>query len=115
MRIVHQLRERNANVNFYGWGDHVTELASTMAADLKGTRYRIVPTVNKRANGRSGLMIVAGTPPVDNLSGFEEQREKILVGMRATEPLRERLWSHPDEMRRWAKIIETATSHAQPA
>ncbi|WP_145643848.1 hypothetical protein [Neorhizobium alkalisoli] len=29
-RLVHQLREANANINLYGWGDFFTEIAITM-------------------------------------------------------------------------------------
>jgi hypothetical protein len=102
MRIVHQLREGNANVNFYGWGDHFTKLAGMMAADLTDTPYRLVPAVNKRANGKSGLMIVVETPVIDNLSGFDAQSGSILAGMKAVEKLRAWVWSHPEAIRRWA-------------
>jgi hypothetical protein len=105
MRIVHQLREGNANINFYGWGDHFTVLAGMMASDLAGTPYRLVPTVNKRANGKSGLMIVVETDPIDNLSGFDAQRAKILAGMKATDNLRAWIWSHEDPIRRWAAAV----------
>jgi hypothetical protein len=104
MRIVHQLREANANVNFYGWGDQFVTLAGPMAADLVGTPYRIVPTVNKRANGRSGLMIVAVTPQVDNVSGFDAQSDAIIKGMEATEGLRSWIWEHSEVVRRWAAL-----------
>jgi hypothetical protein len=105
MRIVHQLREGNANVNFYGWGDHFTALAGAMGTDLAGTLYRPVPTVNKRANGRSGLMIVVETPSIDNLSGFDAQRDLILVGMKATDDLRAWIWSHREVIKRWAAVV----------
>ncbi len=81
-RLVHQLREGNANINFYGWGGLFTRLASVIAADLDGTPYRPVPTVNKRVGGNSGLMLVADTPPIDNLMSFEEQQDQILKGAR---------------------------------
>ena len=87
-RIVHQLREGNANVNFYGWGDYFTNVAALIAGDLAGTPYRVVPTINKRANGRSGLMLVVDTPPINNLQSFDEQRDAILAGMQATDRLR---------------------------
>ena len=105
MRIVHQLREGNANVNFYGWGDHFTALAGAMASDLAGTPYRLVPTVNKRANGKSGLMIVAETPSIDNLSGFDAQRDLILAGMKAADDLRAWIWSHREVIRRWSMLV----------
>jgi hypothetical protein len=105
MRIVHQLREGNANVNFFGWGDHFTALAGTMAADLANTNYRLVPSVNKRANGKSGLMIVIDTPQIDNLSGFDAQRDLIPVGMKSAEDLRAWIWSHSDVIQRWAGLV----------
>ncbi len=106
MRLVHQLREGNANVNFYGWGDHFVALAATMAADLAGTPYRIVPTINKRANGKSGLMIVVETPLIDNLTGFDSQRDSILVGIAAADALRTWIWSHPDAIQRWKATVD---------
>jgi hypothetical protein len=105
MRIVHQLREGNANVNFYTWGDHFTALAGAMAADLADTPYRLVPTVNKRANGNSGLMIVVETPTIDNLSGFDAQQDLILVGMKATDDLRSWMWSHREVIQRWSTLV----------
>src|SRR5690348_11719337 len=72
-RLVHQLREGNANVNFCTWGDHFTALAATVGGDLAGTPYQPVPTINKRTNGRAGLMIVVETPAIDNESGFDAQ------------------------------------------
>lgn len=104
MRIVHQLREGNANVCFYTWGDQFVTLAGPMGADLAGTPYRLVPTVNKRANGKSGLMIVVETPQVDNVSGFDAQTDAILKGMEATERIRAWVWEHKDAVRRWAAI-----------
>jgi len=104
MRIVHQLREGNANVNFYGWGDQFVTLAGPMATDLAGAPYRLVPTANKRANGRSGLMIVVETPQVDNISGFDAQADAIIKGMEATEGLRAWIWGHKEAVRRWAAI-----------
>lgn len=105
MRIVHQLREGNVNVNFYTWGDHFNVLAATVAADLARTPYRPVPANNKRTNGRSGLMIVVGTPPIDNETGFDAQRESILAGLKATEELHGWIWSHRSVVDRWAAIV----------
>jgi hypothetical protein len=75
-----------------------------MAGDLAGTTYRLVPTVNKRANGKSGLMIVVETPKVDNISGFDAQADAILEGMAATEQLRAWIWAHNEAVKRWAMI-----------
>jgi hypothetical protein len=87
-RIVHQLREGNVNINFYTWGNHFAHLAVLMAPALAGTPYRPMPTINKRARGNSGLMIVVDTPPIDNLLGFDAQRDEILVGIRKAVDLR---------------------------
>lgn len=104
-RLVHQLREGNANVNFYGWGRHFSYLATLMAPVLVSTPYRPVPTVNKRVGGNSGLMIVADAPMVDNLLGFDEQREAILEGMRVTAGLREWFLSNERAIAAWAKEV----------
>lgn len=106
-RLVHQLREANANINFYGWGDYFNEFAGDMTADLKGTGYRLVPTINKRAEGRSGLMIVATTPAVDSLVAFEEQREAVVAGARITAQLKNWLWEHESAVSRWATLISS--------
>lgn len=104
VRIVHQLREGNANVNFHGWGDQFVTLAGPMGTDLAGTPYRLVPTANKRANGKSGMMIVVETPRVDNVSGFDIQSDAILAGIEATEGLRAWIWGHKEAVKRWAAI-----------
>jgi hypothetical protein len=104
-RLVHQLREGNANVNFYGWGKHFSHLAAVMASALVGTPYRPVPTVNKRVGGNSGLMIVADTPMIDNLLGFDVQREDILKGMKVTSELREWIRSNKRAIEAWAKKV----------
>ena len=107
MRIVHQLREGNVNVNFYGWGDWFTSVAAQIATDLSGTPYRPIPTINKRPGGRSGLMLVTNTPPVDNITTpFEVQREAILTGMEAAERLRAWVWSKRSVIEQWTALIE---------
>jgi hypothetical protein len=103
-RLVHQLREGNANINFYGWGGLFTRLAGVMAPDLEGTSYRPVPTVNKRIGGNSGLMLVADTPPIDNLMSFEEQQDRILEGARITSGLRDWFVGHKSAVERWARV-----------
>jgi hypothetical protein len=106
-RLVHQLREGNANINFYGWGGHFSHLASLIAPALVRTSYRPVPTNNKRVGGKAGLMIVADTPVVDNLLDFEDQREAILDGIRVTAELRSWFWKNGPEIERWSKKVET--------
>ena len=104
-RLVHQLREGNANLCFYGWGDYFTHLAGQIAPTLAGTPYRIVPTVNKRANGRSGLMIVVDTPAIDNLADFDAQRKEIEVGMRATEALATWFAAQRNRCQEWVERV----------
>ncbi|NLR99916.1 hypothetical protein HGP17_24095 [Rhizobium sp. P38BS-XIX] len=104
-RLVHQLREANANINFYGWGDHLSEVAGEIAADLKNTGYRLVPTVNKRVGGKSGLMIVASTPTIDSLASFEDQRDAIVEGAKITARLKEWIWSNEEILYRWGQLF----------
>ena len=105
MRIVHQLREANANINFYTWGDHFPHLAQAMAPALQGTGFRLVPTVNKRRGGRSGLMIVAETPKVDQFADFDQQREAVTQGIWATEKLRDWFLDHRTDVEAWSRIV----------
>lgn len=105
MRIVHQLREANANINFYTWGDHFPALAQAMAPALQGTDFRLVPTVNKRRGGRSGLMVVAETPKVDQFADFDQQREAIVQGIKATEKLRDWLLEHRANVEVWSRTV----------
>lgn len=104
-RLVHQLREGNANICLYGWGDYFSHLAGLMAPALAGTTYRLVPTINKRANGRAGLMIVADTPPIDNLADFQAQQEKIEAGMRVTEALAAWFTAQRDNCQMWTHQV----------
>ncbi|MDJ0278809.1 PD-(D/E)XK nuclease family protein [Sphingomonas sp. 2R-10] len=104
-RLVHQLREGNANICLYGWGDHFSYLAGEMATALAGTPYRLVPTINKRTGGRAGLMIVADTPQVDNLADFDRQRGQIEAGMRVTAALAEWFSTKKMECEGWAARV----------
>lgn len=110
MRFVHQLREGNANINFYGWGGLFSHLAAVMAPDLRGTPYRAVPTVNKRVGGNSSLMLVADTPPVDNLLSFEDQQEQILEGARITARLRDWFVQNRAAVQRWAQVAASLSA-----
>lgn len=110
MRIVHQLREGNANVCFYGWGDFFPDLAAEVAADLKGTPYRPIPTVNKRKGGRSGLMIVANTPVVNNIGSWDEQVTAIREGIIITDALRDWVWSHRLQIEKWSEIVKAKSA-----
>ena len=107
-RLVHQTREANANVNFYTWGDYFSDLAGQIGADLKGTGYRVVPTINKRVGGRSSLMIVAATPPVDSLLSFDDQRPAILEGARVTYELKKWFWANQAKIKSWAEIVQAS-------
>jgi hypothetical protein len=97
--------KRERKLNFYGWGKHFSYLATLMAPALVGTPYRPVPTINKRIGGNSSLMIVADTPKVDNLLGFDVQREVILQGMRVTAELCEWVHSHKKIIEAWAEKV----------
>jgi len=109
-RLVHQLREGNANICLYGWGDYFSRLAGEIAPALAGTAYRLVPTVNKRSNGRAGLMIVADTPVIDNLGDFDAQREKIESGMRVTKALADWFATQRAECRAWSDRVAALSS-----
>lgn len=106
MRLVHQLREANANLCFYGWGDRFADLAGPMAGAVVGTGLRLVPSVNKRAGGRSGLMVVAATPKVDQFGDFDAQVDTIRAGISACVGLRSWLLAHREEVRAWANLVE---------
>jgi len=88
MRLVHQLREANVNLCFYGWGDHFADLVTPLSVALKGTGFKIMPTVNKRKGGRSGLMIVSMTPAVSNQKPLLDQEVAVIEGLRQAEVLR---------------------------
>ena len=105
MRLVHQLREGNVNVNFYGWGDFFSELAGQIGSDLRGTGFKIVPTVNKRKNGRAGLMLFSITPVVTNARSLAEQQVDVVSGMVAAERLRSWIWANKAVIACWAEII----------
>jgi hypothetical protein len=105
MRIVRQLREANANINFYAWGDHFNELAARISADLAGTGIRAIPSVNKRKNGRAGLMLMVPTPALDHFIPFDDQTVAVREGIAATRALRTWFVSHQDEVRGWAAMV----------
>ncbi len=109
-RLVHQLREGNANLCFYGWGNYFSHLAGEIAPALAGTPYRLVPTINKRTNGRAGLMIVVDTPAIDNLAGFNAQREGIETGMRVTETLAAWFSTQRDNCLAWSERVAALSS-----
>jgi hypothetical protein len=90
MRLVHQLREANANLCFYGWGNQFIELAEPLAALTKGLGYKLQPTINRRKSGRSGLRVITATEAVDNQQAFDQQVPAILDGMAKADALR--LW-----------------------
>ncbi len=104
-RLVHQLREGNANVNLYTWGDHFAELAAPMRPAIAGTGFRLVPTVNKRAGGRSGLMVVAETPKVDQFADFDAQIDAIRAGISAALRLQDWFRGHRGEIQTCSQIV----------
>ncbi|EYD74061.1 hypothetical protein Rumeso_04432 [Rubellimicrobium mesophilum DSM 19309] len=104
-RIVHQLRAANANVNFYTWGDHFAELSKHMESAIVDNGFRLEPTVNRRAGGRSGLMVVADTPKVDLLADFDIQIEAIRAGIAAARRLQAWVRSHRAELQDWSQVV----------
>ena len=42
---------------------------------------------------------------LDNLSGFDAQRDLVLVGMKATDDLRTWIWSHREAIQRWSTLV----------
>ncbi len=105
MRIVHQLREANANINFYTWGDHFNELAAQISADLAGTGIRAIPSVNKRKEGRAGLMLVVQTPALDHFIPFDEQIGAVREGIEATRALRDWFVSPRAAVAAWSDLV----------
>lgn len=105
MRIVHQLREANANINFYTWGDHFNELAARISADMAGTGIRAVPSVNKRKGGRAGLMLVVPTPALDHFIPFDDQIAAVREGIVATRALRDWFVRNQNAVRAWARLV----------
>ncbi|MGZ8362949.1 MAG: hypothetical protein ACXW3D_03725 [Caulobacteraceae bacterium] len=103
-RLVHQLREGNANINFYKWGNHFSHLAGAIAPALVGTSYRIATTGNKRVGGNSGLMIVVDTPSIDNLKGFDAQKDAIQEGIRRTAELKAWFSRNKSVIEDWANL-----------
>ncbi|MCB1356100.1 MAG: PD-(D/E)XK nuclease family protein [Maritimibacter sp.] len=104
MRIVHQLRDANANLNFYGWGDAWDQLSETIGAALENSDFHALPTMNRRRNGGSSLKIVAETPKVDQFGDFDAQVDAIQQGIRATATLRHWMLEHQHDIREWAAI-----------
>jgi hypothetical protein len=94
MRLVHQLREANANLCFYGWGDQFADLAEPLARLAAGLGFKLQPTINRRKNGKSGLMLIAPADVVDNQRPFEPQVAAILDGMAKAEALRQWLFAN---------------------
>lgn len=105
MRIVHQLREANANINFYTWGDYYNELVAKISVDLAQTGIRAIPSVNKRKGGRAGLMLVVSTPPLDHFAPFDDQIEAVRDGINSTRALRNWFVSNERIVRQWASIV----------
>lgn len=105
MRIVHQLREGNANINFYGWGDYFSDLAAMVGEDVRGTGFSLTPTTNKRKNGKTGLVMFVRTPVVDNARPFLEQHDDAVAGMSAAERLRAWIWQNQPKIEQWARAV----------
>jgi hypothetical protein len=48
-------------------------------------------------------MVVVSTPSINNLEGFEEQKDKIVEGMQSTAELRSWFWANKKAIKRWAE------------
>jgi hypothetical protein len=107
MRLVHQLREGNANLNFYKWGDHFSKLAAQVAIDIAGTGWRPVPTTNKRAGGSASLMLVADTPFIDNLQPLDDQQDAVIAGLQAVSSLKDWLWNNRAKIEAWSRLARS--------
>lgn len=105
MRLVHQLRDGNANLNFYTWGDRFEILASLMAPAIDGTGFRVEQTMNRRKGGRTSLKIVADTPFVDLFGDFTAQEAAIQAGIHAANALRNWLLAHERDVRSWSETV----------
>ena len=105
MRLVHQLREGNANINFYGWGNYFEKLAPIIRQDLVDTPFRVAATLNRRKGGNSGLMLYIETPSIDNLTCFDLQKEALQQGVQKVEMLR--LWAIKNQatLKKWATLV----------
>jgi len=105
IRIVHQLREGNANINFYKWGNHFDDIAASVQASLKGLPFNVAATMNRRKGGNSGLMIYGETPQIDNLKTFEDQQVQLNAGMEMVDRLRGWFEANQSTIREWAESI----------
>lgn len=104
MRIVHQLKKGNANINFYGWGEYFAALQNMIIHDLEGTGFRLVRVVNRRANGKAGLIISTETPKIDLLGAFDPQEDAIRRGIKAALRLQEWFLANQHTISKWAEI-----------
>lgn len=101
-RLVHQLRESNANFCFFSWGGSASR-ETQMARDLSGSPYRLVKS--KSASDAPGLMIATSTPFVDNLGDFVAQQGKIVEGMTKTLALFDWISERREMVERWSNSI----------
>jgi PD-(D/E)XK nuclease superfamily len=101
MRIVHQLREGLANINFYGWGKKLETLKSTFDQSIAVGELFLRKSNNKRANGKSGLMVCIQTPPIDNEAEFEPQEVRVMEGLGAVQGLLDWIHASEDLLSKW--------------
>ncbi len=104
MRIVHQLREGNANLNFYAWGSKFPDLAKAMAPAIEESGFRLEKTVNRRKGGEASVKVAAVTPIIDPFGDFTAQEPSIRAGILAARALLHWLLGHESEIRQWAAI-----------
>ncbi len=107
MRIVHQLREGNANLNFYTWGEQFDAIADQLGRAVQGLGFRAEPTKNRRKGGKASLKVIVDTPRVDHLADFDAQLPAIRTGILKTNELLEWFLSRKTEVSRWAKVVSS--------
>lgn len=104
MRIVHQLRGCNANLNFFTWGNSWEKLERAVLSGLEETVYSAQIANSGRKSGAVSLKIVAETPYVDHLGNFDSQVDEISRGIETTARLKAWFLSNMDTVAHWAEI-----------
>lgn len=99
IRFNHQWQEGRTKVLFAGWGQFRDRLESIMGNDLQNTNILVDPNKTKSL----GLMIP--TPAIDNHKSFEDQKAKMIAGLKSAEALRHYLVSNKALTQKWAKVV----------
>jgi hypothetical protein len=107
LRLVHQLSEGAAKVNFFGWGNQFSKLATQISIDIEGTGWHIAPTKNSKLGGGTSLSLIAETTFINNLRPFEDQIDAVLEGLNAVNALKDWLWSNQAKVEAWSILAQT--------